>query len=71
MTPKDTRMMRLLAILGVATTLMAIGGGVIGTSRALGVALLIVGFAILQATWIPVVQRRKNSRTRRGETVSR
>jgi hypothetical protein len=60
MTPKDRRLLQVGSLIATAAVFMALGGGLFGTHRPLGLALLVLGIVILQAAWIPAI-RRKNS----------
>jgi len=62
MSPKDRRLLQVGSIVSVAAVLMALGGGIVGTHRPLGIALLIAGIVILQAAWIPGIRRSTQSR---------
>ena len=62
MTPKDRRLFQVGSLVSVAAVLMALGGGLVGTTRPLGIALLILGFVVLQAAWIPSIRRNAQSK---------
>jgi hypothetical protein len=60
-TPKDRRLLQIGSLISIAAVFMALGGGFVGTHRPLGIALLVLGIVILQASWIPAIRRRTES----------
>jgi hypothetical protein len=62
MTPKDRRLLQVGFFISVAAIFMALGGGFVGTHRPLGIAFLVLGVVILQASWIPAIHRRTQSK---------
>jgi hypothetical protein len=62
MTPKDRRLLQVGSLIAIAVVFMAFGGGIFGTHRPLGIALLVLGIVILQAAWIPAIRRKTQSK---------
>jgi len=58
MAPKDRRLLQVGFLIAIAAVFIALGGGLFGTHRPLGLALLVLGIVILQATWIPAIRRK-------------
>ena len=57
MTPKDRRVLQVGSLIAIAAVFMALGGGLFGTHRPLGLALLVLGIVMLQAAWIPAIPK--------------
>jgi hypothetical protein len=69
MSSKDQRLIQVLSIVAVAAVFAAVGGALLGTSRPLGIVLIVVGIVVLQAAWIPARRRQVDTPTSSDEAA--